>query len=61
MEKANYNPTFQMFFNMFKWNRHFEVKSKPEIRDLLEMYNIRVVILKNNTDMNEFIELELMQ
>lgn len=45
-----------MFFNMFKWNRHFEVKSKPEIRDLLEKYGDRVVILKNNADVSDFTE-----
>lgn len=30
IEKAHYQPTFSIFFKMFRWNKRFEQKGKPK-------------------------------
>ncbi|MEB6551329.1 AAA family ATPase [Heyndrickxia sporothermodurans] len=47
-EKANYQPSFDMFKKMFGWNAYFEKKSKPEIMELLRPYEEKLLILKDN-------------
>ena len=49
MEKANYNPTLQMFLKMFVWNAQFEYQSKREILDVLRQYPEKLLFLKGNS------------
>jgi len=49
-EKANYNPTFQIFKRMFVWNKNYEDKEKPEIMKMLSEYNHKIAVFKNNTE-----------
>ena len=49
LEKANYNPTLQMFLKMFVWNAQFEHQSKREILDVLRQYPEKLLFLKGNS------------
>ncbi|WP_066070492.1 AAA family ATPase [Neobacillus soli] len=55
LEKANYQPTFKMFRKMFQWNTHFEHKSKPEIMKLLNQFHDKVIILKDNSEIGDYV------
>ncbi|MBP0725793.1 AAA family ATPase [Bacillus sp. RG28] len=55
LEKANYNPTFEMFKKMFKWNSYFEKESKPEIVNILNKYNDKLIILNDNTEVEKYL------
>ncbi|GAA0315438.1 AAA family ATPase [Bacillus carboniphilus] len=48
MESSHYKPTFEIFFKMFKWNRSFEMESKPDILLMLEEYQRKLLVLQNN-------------
>ncbi|WP_291563982.1 hypothetical protein [Clostridium sp. UBA2485] len=50
LEKSNYIPTMKMLFSMYKWSSDFE-KSKDNILQMLESYEDKVIILKDNTDL----------
>ncbi|HEK9102600.1 DNA topology modulation protein FlaR [Bacillus pfraonensis] len=50
LEKANYTPTFEMFMKMFKWTNDFEKNSKKEILNMLRQHKDKLVILKDNTE-----------
>ncbi|WP_141433880.1 AAA family ATPase [Bacillus sp. 03113] len=54
IEKANYKPTLKIFINMFKWNSCFENENKPEIFDLLNKYNDKVIFLKDNSEIDKY-------
>ncbi|MFD2132395.1 DNA topology modulation protein FlaR [Pseudogracilibacillus auburnensis] len=47
LEYANYKPTFQVFLNMFKWNKHFEEVGKPNFFTTYGMYNDKIIIFRN--------------
>ena len=49
MEKSNYRPTIRMFKMMFVWNASFERESKPEILSILRQYQDKLLVLKDNT------------
>ncbi|RXJ04358.1 DNA topology modulation protein FlaR [Anaerobacillus alkaliphilus] len=51
IENANYKPSFKIFKSMFSWNAHFEKKSKPEILQILEEFQDKVVIIKNASEL----------
>ena len=53
LEKANYKPTFKMFMKMFVWNTYFENESKPEIQKILSQYENKLLILKDNIEINK--------
>lgn len=55
LEKANYQPTFEMFRKMFKWNKYFETESKPEILRVLEKYDEKFFIVKDTKKIKELI------
>jgi adenylate kinase family enzyme len=59
IEKANYKPTFKMFKKMFAWNAYFEKESKPEIITILSQYNDKLLVLKDNIEINNYIDREL--
>jgi len=48
LEKANYQPNWQIFFKMFKWNKHFEQVGKPYFFKTYEKYQNKIFIVKNN-------------
>jgi len=50
LEHANYKPSFKMFKKMFQWNVYFENESKPEILKILSQYNEKVIILRDNVE-----------
>ncbi|EMT53842.1 hypothetical protein I532_07500 [Brevibacillus borstelensis AK1] len=54
LERANYKPTFRIFRNMFVWNAHFENESKPEIEKMLGRYSEKLVVLKDNSEMEKY-------
>lgn len=56
LEKANYKPTFKMFRKMFRWNRYFETVSKPEIVELLKLYEEKLYVLEEDKKMPEIME-----
>ncbi|MCP3026457.1 DNA topology modulation protein FlaR [Halobacillus sp. A5] len=45
VEKANYKPTLSIFFKMFKWNAHFEKKSKPLIMEKLRSHEDKLYVI----------------
>ncbi|WHY88952.1 AAA family ATPase [Neobacillus novalis] len=54
LEQANYQPTFKMFRKMFKWNAYFENEGKPEILKTLSKYNKKLIILKDNKEIEKY-------
>ncbi|WP_404451383.1 AAA family ATPase [Virgibacillus necropolis] len=54
-EKANYVPSFKIFWRMFKWNHLFE-KDKSEILKKIYAYNENLVILSNHKDLEKYLE-----
>lgn len=54
VEKANYTPTIKMFIKMFEWNAGFEKQSKPMILNMLSQDNIKSLILKDSSKIDEF-------
>lgn len=54
-ESANYKPTLSMFFNMFRWNRDFEKKSRGTILTQLQPYREKVHILQSSKDVEYFL------
>ncbi|WP_314728295.1 shikimate kinase [Bacillus sp. Marseille-Q3570] len=55
IEKANYKPTFQIFRKMFFWNAAYQNQNRQEILELLSTYDGKVVILKNNKDIEPYL------
>ncbi|MFI8706020.1 shikimate kinase [Bacillus sp. NPDC077411] len=51
-EKANYKPSFHMYLKMFKWTRDFERESKAEILYMFGEYSDKVVVLKDNREVD---------
>jgi adenylate kinase family enzyme len=49
VERSNYSPTFKMLKRMYKWSSGFE-KSRENTLKIIEPYNDKVIILKDNTD-----------
>ncbi|WP_409300644.1 AAA family ATPase [Peribacillus sp. SCS-155] len=58
-EKANYKPSFKMFKRMFGWNADFENIYKPEIKNMLQIHNDKLLILKDNTEIDNYFITEL--
>ncbi|MFC7393819.1 AAA family ATPase [Scopulibacillus cellulosilyticus] len=54
VEKANYQPTFKIFKDMFNWNAHFENKSRPEIIKMLDQFSSKLITLKDNMEIGRF-------
>ncbi|MGP4073610.1 AAA family ATPase [Piscibacillus sp. B03] len=46
-EKANYKPTFDIFFKMFKWNRIFENRGKEAFLNNYSKYKYKIFIVNN--------------
>lgn len=50
LERSNYKPTLEIFFNMFKWNRQYEAVDKPNALLKLAKYRTKTIIVENNKD-----------
>jgi hypothetical protein len=54
VEKTNYTPTINIFMKMFEWNAGFEKQSKPMILNMLRQDNIKSLILKDNSMIDQY-------
>ncbi|MFA1710271.1 AAA family ATPase [Peribacillus frigoritolerans] len=54
LEKSNYKPTFQIFLNMFKWNRHFEEVGKPNFYNKFGKYSNKILVVTNKSDIENY-------
>ncbi|WP_460294061.1 P-loop NTPase family protein [Clostridium tertium] len=52
IEKCNYNPTFKMLKNMFKWTNDFEQK-REKYENILLCYEYKLIRIKNIKELNE--------
>ncbi|MHC0039494.1 EutP/PduV family microcompartment system protein [Pseudoneobacillus sp. C159] len=55
LEKANYQPSFAIFKKMFVWNNYFERISKPEIMGMLHPFLYKLLVLTDNTKVDELL------
>ncbi len=54
IEKCSYTPSVQMLRSMFKWSKEYEV-GRDGLKLRLSTYKGKVIILRNNTDIKEFL------
>ncbi|MBM7663975.1 adenylate kinase family enzyme [Solibacillus kalamii] len=47
IEKANYKPTLDIFFKMFKWNRYFEEVGKINFFNNYGVYKDKIKVINN--------------
>lgn len=47
-EQANYKPTWTILWRMFRWNHRFQRVGRLEAMELLQPYEHKMLILKNN-------------
>ncbi|MCM3596773.1 DNA topology modulation protein FlaR [Metabacillus idriensis] len=50
VEKSNYKPTVKIFLNMFKWNRYFEEKGKPNFLHFYGKYRNKLLVISTNRE-----------
>lgn len=50
-QKCNYNPTFEMLKNMFKWTKDFEGK-RDKYENMLLCYEDKLIRIKNVKELN---------
>jgi len=55
IEKCIYNPRYQMLKCMLQWSKDYD-EGKDNLKDRISLYKEKVIILKNNKDINVFIE-----
>lgn len=53
LEKANYKPTLEIFFKMFKWNRYFEEVSKVDFFNNYGIHKDKIEVIKNVNCINK--------
>ncbi|WP_286166058.1 DNA topology modulation protein FlaR [Peribacillus frigoritolerans] len=49
-EKSNYKPTMKIFLNMFKWNRYFEEKGKPNFNQSYGKYRNKLLVISTDRE-----------
>lgn len=54
-ESSNYKPTLKILKALYSYNTFFEHKSKPEIFRVLNLYNYKLVIIKNKKELKNFL------
>jgi adenylate kinase family enzyme len=54
LEKSNYNPTINIFFKMFKWNRHFEEVGKPNFFNKFGIYSEKLLVVTNKKSIENY-------
>lgn len=47
LEKANYKPTLDLFYKMFKWNLYFEKVEKDDFFNKYALHKDKIKIIKN--------------
>lgn len=55
IEKCIYNPRYEMLQCMLQWSKNYD-KGKDELKVRISPYQEKVVVLKNNIDVNAFLE-----
>jgi adenylate kinase family enzyme len=55
IEQANYDPSFEIFKKMFKWNRHFEEVGKPNFFEKYGGHRDKIVVVTKKFDIEEHI------
>lgn len=56
LEKANYRPTLKILKDLYRYNTVFEHKSRPAIFKMLEPYGSKVIVLKNNSEIESYFD-----
>lgn len=54
IEKCTYNPRYEMLKCMFQWSKDYDT-GKDKLKDRISSYHEKVIILRNNKDINTFI------
>ncbi|MFD1739735.1 AAA family ATPase [Bacillus salitolerans] len=54
LEKANYKPTLNIFFKMFKWNRYFEEVGKPAFYRNFSMYHDKIIVVTEMANLKNY-------
>ncbi|WP_281974962.1 AAA family ATPase [Halobacillus litoralis] len=55
MEHANYQPTLKIFLKMFKWNKQFEERGKPNFFKSFGKYRDKTIVVCNIKELkNQF-------
>lgn len=56
IEKAHYQPTFSIFFKMFRWNKRFEQKGKPKFfKQQSDLLN-KILVVQHKKDLDHFLQ-----
>ncbi|WP_445477343.1 AAA family ATPase [Lysinibacillus irui] len=54
IEKAHYQPTFSVFFKMFRWNKRFELKGKPKFfKQQVDVLD-KVLVVQHKKDLDNY-------
>ncbi len=54
IEKAHYQPTFSIFFKMFRWNKRFEEVGKPQFFTKREDLLDKVLLVQHQKDVDNY-------
>jgi len=54
IEKCSYTPSVQMLKSMFKWSKEYEI-GRDGLKLRLSTYKNKVILLRNNKDIKEFL------
>jgi len=52
LEQSNYKPTKEIFFKMFKWNRHFEEVGKLNFIEKYGKYSDKILVIDNKESLD---------
>lgn len=55
-EYSNYKPTIKIFFQMFKWNRHFEEDGKQNFYKKYGNYSDKILVIRNKRNIMNLIQ-----
>jgi adenylate kinase family enzyme len=58
-EKANYEPSFEMLLDMFRWTAQFNQEGRQKIVHGLRRFSDKVLILKNTNEMKKELTLHM--
>lgn len=55
LESAHYQPTFNIFRKMFRWNRQFEEVGKPNFYEKYDIYRYKLEVIKTSEELHNYI------
>lgn len=55
LEQSNYKPTMEIFFKMFKWNRHFEEVGKLNFFEKYGKYSDKILVIDNKESLDNYL------